>query len=397
VFQLTKEQYKLQQQARELSDSHVKSRAAQVDKSEDYPWDTVERLTQAGFMGMTIAKEYGGRGLSYFDAVLVIEQMARNCGVSARIVVEANMGAVGAIMGYGSDEQKKLAASLVLKGDKPAICITEPNAGSAATEMTTVAVKQGDNYIINGEKHWITGGGVSKLHLIFARVIENDIDQGIGGFIAIRGETAGLIIGKREYAMGLRGIPETQLLFKDMIIPAARVIKLPQGFKGGFAALMSAYNGQRVGAATVAHGIAQGAYERALEFVKSREQFGRPIAEFQGIQWMIADMATGLAASQALIYKAALSGGSGYPDKNAAAQAKIFAADNAIAVTNSALQVHGAVGYGRSLPMERMLRDARMFTIGGGTAQMLRNQVAGSVLKMKTPQTRDGYSKLHSQ
>jgi len=397
VFQLTKEQHKLQQQAKELSDSHVKSRAAEVDKSEEYPWDTVERLTQAGFMGMTIPKEYGGRGLSYFDTVLVIEQMARNCGVTARIVVEANMGGVGAIMGYGSDEQKKLAASLVLKGDKPAICITEPNAGSAATEMTTVALRQGDNYIINGEKHWITGGGVSKLHLIFARVIEEGVDQGIGGFIAIRGETEGLIVGEREYAMGLRGIPETQLLFKDMVIPVKRVIQLPQGFKGGFGALMSAYNAQRVGAATVAHGIAQGAYERALDFVKSREQFGRPIAEFQGIQWMIADMATGLAASQALIYKAALSGASGYPDKNAAAQAKIFAADNAIAVTNSALQVHGAVGYGRSLPMERMARDARMFTIGGGTAQMLRNQVAGSVLKMKTPQTRDGYLKLQSK
>ncbi|OUS39263.1 acyl-CoA dehydrogenase ['Osedax' symbiont bacterium Rs2_46_30_T18] len=397
MFQLTKEQHKLQQQAKELSDSHVKSRAAEVDQSEEYPWDTVERLTQAGFMGMTIPIEYGGRGLSYFDTVLVIEQMARNCGVTARIVVEANMGGVGAIMGYGSDEQKKLAASLVLKGDKPAICITEPNAGSAATEMTTVALRQGDNYIINGEKHWITGGGVSKLHLIFARVIEEGVDQGIGGFIAIRGKTEGLIVGEREYAMGLRGIPETQLLFKDMVIPVKHVIQLPHGFKGGFGALMSAYNAQRVGAATVAHGIAQGAYERALEFVKSREQFGRPIAEFQGIQWMIADMATGLAASQALIYKAALSGASGYPDKNAAAQAKIFAADNAIAVTNSALQVHGAVGYGRSLPMERMARDARMFTIGGGTAQMLRNQVAGSVLKMKTPQTRDGYLKLQSK
>ncbi|MCJ8297589.1 MAG: acyl-CoA dehydrogenase family protein [Pseudomonadales bacterium] len=263
--------------------------------------------------------------------------------------------------------------------------------------MTTVAVKQSDNYIINGEKHWITGGGVSKLHLIFARVIEERIDQGIGGFIAIRGETAGLIVGKREYAMGLRGIPETQLLFKDMIIPQQQVIPLPQGFKRGFAALMSAYNGQRVGAASVAHGIAQGTYERALDFVKSREQFGRPIAEFQGIQWMIADMATALAASQALIYKAALSGGSGYPDKTAAAQAKIFAADNPIAVANTALKVPGAGGYGRSLPMERMVRDARMFTIGGGTAQMLRNQVAGSVLNMKTPQTRDGYSKLHSQ
>lgn len=391
MFDLTKDQQALQQAAKTLSDSHVRDRAAEVDRSEEYPWDTVEKLTKAGFMGMTIPTEFGGRGLSYFDAVLVIEQMARNCGVTARIVVEANMGGVGAIMGYGSDAQKKLAASYVLAGDKPAICITEPGAGSAATEMTTVAVKTGGGYVLNGKKHWITGGGVSKLHLVFARVIENGKFQGIGGFIALRDDTKGLKIGNREYAMGLRGIPETEILFEDMFVPDEHVILLPQGFRRGFAALMSAYNGQRVGAATVAHGIARGAFERAVEFAKDREQFGRPIAEFQGLQWMIADMEIGLNAAQALIYKAAKSGGSGYPDKNAAAQAKVFAAENAISVTNAALQMFGARGYGRSLPMERMVRDARMFTIGGGTAQMLRNQVASAVLDMKLPQTRNGY------
>lgn len=391
MFDLTKDQLALQQAAKALSDSHVRDRAADVDSREEYPWDTVEKLTQAGFMGMTIPKEFGGKGLSYFDAVLVIEQMARNCGVTARIVVEANMGGVGAIMGYGSDAQKKLAASHVLAGDKPAICITEPGAGSAATEMTTTAVKTDGGYVLNGKKHWITGGGVSKLHLVFARVIEDGKDQGIGGFIALRGDTEGLKIGTREYAMGLRGIPETEILFEDMFVPDAHVVQLPQGFKRGFAALMSAYNGQRVGAAAVAHGIAQGAFERAVEFAKDREQFGRPIAEFQGLQWMIADMEIGLSAAQALIYKAAKSGGTGYPDKNAAAQAKVFAAENAVTVTNTALQIFGARGYGRSLPMERMVRDARMFTIGGGTAQMLRNQVASAVLDMKLPQTRNGY------
>jgi len=394
VFDLTQSQIDLQARARALSDGYVQTRAAEVDATEQYPWDVVEKLTDAGFMGMTIPREFGGAGLSYFDAVLVIEQMARNCGVTARIVVEANMGGVGAIMGYGDTAQKQLAASYVLKGDKPAICITEPNAGSAATDMTTTATKTDGGYILNGTKHWITGGGVSKLHLIFARVIENGTDQGIGGFLAIRDETKGLRIGKREYAMGLRGIPETEIICTDMFVPETHVIRPLQGFRHGFAALMSAYNGQRVGAATVAHGLAVGAYERAIAYAKERQQFGRPIAEFQGIQWMIADMATGLAASEALIYKAALSGGDGYPDKNAAAQAKIFAAENAIKVTNDALQIHGAVGYGRSLPMERIARDARMFTIGGGTAQMLRNQVASSVLGMKTPQTRDGYTDI---
>lgn len=393
MVQLTKEQLKLQAEARALADGPIRARAAEVDRTEDYPWDNVEKLTQAGFMGMTIPKAYGGRGLSYLDAVLVIEQMARTCGVSGRIVVEANMGAIGAIMAYGSEAQKKLAASYVLAGDKPAICITEPEAGSAATEMSTVAVRQGDRYVLNGTKYWITGGGVSKLHLIFARVMEKGVDQGIGGFMAIRDESKGLRIGAREPAMGLRGIPETYVHFENLEIPEERVVRMPDGFKRGFASLMTAYNAQRVGAATVALGIGTGAYELALERAKDREQFGRPIAEFQGLQWMLADCSIGLAAAQALVYKAAINAGTGFPDMCEAAQAKILASDTAIKVTNDALQIHGAMGYSRNLPLERMARDARMFTIGGGTAQLLRNQVAGAILGMKLPQTRDGYLK----
>jgi hypothetical protein len=393
MFELTKAQVELQAEARALADGPIRARAAEVDRTEEYPWDNVEKLTKAGFMGMTIPKSYGGRGLTYLDAVLVIEQMARACGVTGRIVVEANMGGIGAIMAYGSEEQKKLAAGIVLSGDKPAICITEPGAGSAATEMTTTATKKGDRYVINGTKYWITGGGVSKLHLIFARVVENGVDQGIGGFIALSGEK-GLRVGEREPAMGLRGIPETYMHFDDLEIAEERVVRLPQGFKRGFASLMSAYNAQRVGAATVALGIGTGAYEVALAYVKEREQFGRPIAEFQGLQWMLADMSIALAAAQALVYKAAGNAGAGFPDICEAAQAKILASDTAIKVANDALQLHGAMGYSRNLPLERMARDARMFTIGGGTAQLLRNQVAGSILGMKLPQTRDGYQKL---
>jgi 3-sulfinopropanoyl-CoA desulfinase len=388
---LNADQLKLQSQARALADGYVCDRAAETDRTEEYPWDVVEKLTEAGFMGMTVPKAYGGRGLTYLDAVLVIEQLARTCGVTGRIVVEANMGGIGAIMAYGSDEQKKLAASHVLAGDKPAICITEPGAGSAATEMTTTAVRKRNGYVLNGTKHWITGGGVSKLYLVFARVIDKGVDQGIGGFIAVRGETRGLRIGDREPAMGLRGIPETFVHFEDMEIPDHMVVSLPNGFRNGFAALMSAYNAQRVGAATVAHGLAQGAYELALAYAGRREQFGRPIAEFQGLQWMLADMSIGLAASQALIYKAAGNAGTGFPSMQEAAQAKIFASDMAIKVSNDALQIHGAMGYSRNLPLERIARDARMFTIGGGTAQMLRNQVAATILDRKLPQTRDGY------
>jgi alkylation response protein AidB-like acyl-CoA dehydrogenase len=300
-------------------------------------------------------------------------------------------------MKYGSDEQKKLAAELVLAGDKPAICITEPEAGSAATEMTTTAVKKDGGYVINGRKHWITGGGVSKLHLIFARVIENGNDMGIGGFIAVRDEAEGLRVGTREPAMGLRGIPECEMIFEDLFVPESMALIPPEGIKRGFAGLMNAYNSQRVGAGTVALGIAEGAYENALAYAGEREQFGRPIAEFQGLQWMLADMSIGIAASQALIYKAAASSETnegGFPDMLMAAQAKILASETAIKVTSDALQVFGAAGYSRNRPMERMYRDARMFTIGGGTAQVLRNLVAGKILDRKLPQTRDGYLKL---
>jgi 3-sulfinopropanoyl-CoA desulfinase len=395
MVDLTDAQKELRLRARALAEGQIRARAAEVDQTEQYPWDNVEALTKAGFMGMTVPAEYGGPGASYLDAVLVIEEMSKVCGVTGRIVVEANMGAIGAILAYGSEEQKKLATEHVLSGDKLAICITEPGAGSAASQMTTRADKKGDTYVLNGKKHWITGGGVSRLHLIFARVFEDGEELGVAGFIAIRDQDKGLIVGKRERAMGLRGIPETEIIFEDLEVPASMMVTPTQGLRRGFAGLMDAYNGQRVGAATVALGIAEGSYDLALAYAQEREQFGRPIAEFQGLQWMLVDMSTQIAAAQALVYKAAASGGAGgFPDVTEAAQAKIFTADMAIKVTNDALQVYGAAGYSRERPLERMVRDARMFTIGGGTAQILRTVVASRILDQKIPQTRDGYVRL---
>ncbi|MFN4089712.1 MAG: 3-sulfinopropanoyl-CoA desulfinase [Alphaproteobacteria bacterium] len=393
MFALTPEQSKLQARARELAQSDVKARAAEVDATEQYPWDNVDRLKAGGFVGMTIPRDYGGQGLSYLDAVLVTEEMSQACSVTGRVVVETNMGAISAVMAYGSHEQKQLAAGMVLDGDKPAICITEPEAGSSATEMTTRADRRGNRYVINGAKHWITGGGVSRLHLIFARVFdEKGEEEGIGGFLAIRDETEGLKILRREPTMGLRGIPEAEIAFEDMEVPPSALVMPPRGLKKGFADLMNAYNSQRVGAATVALGIAQGAYELALDWSERREQFGRPINEFQGIQWKLADMSIKLAASRALIYKAAASTPpGGFPDMVMAAQAKIFTSEAAIEVANQALQIFGARGYSRNNPVERMVRDVRMFTIGGGTAEILRTVVAGGILKKKLPQTRDGY------
>ena len=391
---LNSAQRDLQSRARDLAETEFRPLAEEVDRTEEYPWTSVAKLAEAGFMGMTIPKAYGGRGMTCLDAVVVIEQMARCCATMGRIAVEANMGAIGAIMAYGSEHQKRKVAPLVLEGDKPAICITEPDAGSAATDMTTTAVRKGEKYLIDGTKYWITGGGVSKVHLIFARVLDDGEYQGIGGFIVIRGENdEGLTIGEREPAMGVRGIPETYVHFNDLEVSADMLVVPPDGLRRGFAGLMNAYNSQRVGAGTVALGIATGAYELAIDYVKEREQFGRPIAEFQGLQWIVADMAVGLSAAQALLYSAAANGADGFPSMLDAAKAKILAAETANKVTNDALQLHGSMGYSRRMPLERAVRDARMFTIAGGTAQILRTQVASKVLGMRLPQTRDGYLK----
>ncbi len=398
TWSLTDEQLAIQAKARALAVEVVGPRAAEVDRTEQYPWDNVAALNEAGFTGMCVPPEFGGPGHSILDAVLVVEEMAKVCGVTGRIAVEANMGAISAVMEYGTDAQRKLAAEFVLSGDKPAICITEPDAGSAANEMTTRADRRGDGYVLNGKKHWITGGGVSKLHLIFARVFAEDgTEEGIGGFMAIRDETPGLSFGDREPTMGLRGIPEVEVIFQDMEVGPDMVLEPPSGFRHGFGDLMNAYNAQRVGAGTVALGIAAGAYELAVNFAKQRHQFGRPIAEFQGLQFMIADMSVKLEAARSLTYRAAEShgpNGSPFPDPALAAQAKIFTAEASIAVVSDALQTFGAAGYSRRNPLERMYRDVRMFTIGGGTAQILRTVVATRELDMKLPQTRDGFTRL---
>ena len=374
--------------------------ASNWDQNREYCWDNVRAMADAGFMGMTIPEEYGGQGASYVDVVAIIESIARECALSARILVESNMGGISAIMAYGTSKQKQFCSPIVLAGDKPAICITEPHAGSAATEMTTTAKKHGDRFIVNGRKHWITGGGVSKLYLVFARVIdESDNELGIGGFILHRDVERGIgpkgfVIGKRERTLGLCGMPECELIFDNVEIDESFALTPLNGYKKGFAELMTAYNSQRVGAGAIAMGIASGATDRARRYLQKRQQFGRPIAEFQGLQWMLAEMDADVHASRLMLVDAAktsLTSDSGFPDMMSAARAKFFSTERAIKVVNDALQLFGARGYGSEEPLERMYRDVRMFTIGGGTAQILKTQVAGDLLNIKTPQNRNGY------
>ena len=376
-FELTAGQETLRTRARELADTRFAERAARWDASEEYPWDNVKDLVRAGFMGMTVPAEDGGPDRPVLDVVLVIEEIARACGVTGRIVVEGNLGVVGALTAYGTPAQRRRYVPWVLAdGEKPAIAISEPAAGSAATDLTTRADEVAGGLRLNGHKCWITGAGTSRLYLVFARFGGVPGDAGIGGVLVER-DTPGFRIGRREFMMGLRGIPEGELHFEDCLIPRENLLVAPGD---GFKRLMRAYNGQRLGAATVALGLAQGAYERALAYATERRQFGRPIGDFQGIRWKLADMAVTLDAARLLIHRAAARAGRGFPDALEAAKAKTFAAEAAQTITSQALQIHGAAGYGRSLPLERMMRDARMFAIGGGTVEMMRNLIADRIL-----------------
>jgi 3-sulfinopropanoyl-CoA desulfinase len=374
-FPLTDEQRAFQARVRALADGELRERAARWDEREEYPWDNVKRFVDLGLMGMAVPRAHGGQGRPLLDVVLAIEAVARVCGVSGRILVDSNLGPVGAILHLGSEAQKTKYLARVVQGDKPAIAITEPRAGSAASDLETRAEPDGDGWVVSGTKRWITGAGVSQTYVVFCRFGDAPGPAGIGAFIVEAG-TPGFAVTRRERAMGMRGIPEGEVVLDRCRIAADQLLVGP----GGFKRLMAAYNGQRLGAATVALGLAQGALEEATRYAGTREQFGKPIGHFQGLRWMVADMAIQVEAARQLIYRAAANAGDGLPDMTEAAVCKTFTSEMAVRVTNDALQVFGASCYSRDLPLERMARDARMFTIAGGTVQMLRNVVAGAVL-----------------
>jgi 3-sulfinopropanoyl-CoA desulfinase len=386
-FQLTSEQKRIVETLDELGRKEFAPKAARWDENHEYPWENLHLLRELGFLGMTIPEAYGGQGRPLLDAILAIETAAKYCGVTARILVETNMGALGCVMAYGTEEQRKLVAHRILEeGDKPAIGMTEPEAGTALTDLRATAEKRGDRYVVNGMKCWITGGTISVTNLIFARFIEDGQDRGIGGVLVDKG-TPGFTFGTVEKAMGLRGIPEAELIFEDCEIPAENVVVQGEGSEG-FKKLMYGYNGQRVGASAVALGLAQGAHDLAVAWMKKREAFGRPISDFQGLQWIMAEGEVHLNAARLLIYRAAcnarmLPNNVMLPYMDEASMAKYYTGHVALEVVSESLQMHGAYGYSQSLPLERMFRDVRMFQIGGGTSQAQLNMLARSVFKRK--------------
>ena len=359
------------------------AKSARWDAKHEYPHENVKALREAGLLGMTIPRKFGGQERPLIDVVLVIEQIAKYCGVTARIVVETNMGALGSIMAYGTEAQQREVARRVLEdGDKPAIGMTEPSAGTDLASLRTTASKRNGTYILNGVKHWITGGGISKTNLIFARLLDQEgNDQGIGGILVDLG-TPGFTVGRVEAAMGLRGIPEAELIFNECVVPAANVVLRDP--KDGFKKLMNGYNAQRIGASAVALGIAQGAHDLAIDYMCQREAFGKKLKDFQGLEWIIAQGEMRLEAARLLIYRAAcnarkLANNVMLPEMKEASLAKAFVGHEAFHSVSESLQMFGAAGYSADLPLERMLRDVRMFQIGGGTSQAQLNMIARSI------------------
>ncbi len=382
-FQLSEGQKELIAHARAFAEAEIAPYAAKWDAEEHIPRAQIQKYADVGWFGLTLPEKYGGGGYSALDAILIIEEVARHCGVSARIIVDHNFGAVGTILNFGTEAQRQQVLPAICRGEKlMSIGMTEPEAGSALTDLTTSAREAGEFYVLNGRKHWITGAGEREYTLVYARFGGVPGPKGIGAILVEEG-MPGFTPGPRIPSLGVRGVREGELWFDDARVPKENLV-VPPG--SAFRNLMSAYNGQRVGASAVALGLAQGAFAYALAYADERRQFGKRLTDFQAIQFQLADMAMELDAARLLIYRAAANAQATITDRYESSLAKIFVSEMAIRVTSGAIQLMGAEGYGRHHPVERMFRDARAFTLAGGSAEIQRLGVATRVLGRPLPQ-----------
>jgi butyryl-CoA dehydrogenase len=381
-FQLTEEQVMLKNMAHKLGENVFKPLAASWDENEEPPLQNLKTLAENGLAGITIPEEYGGSGGSLFDAMLAMEEISRVCPVTAGMIL-GNCANSEIILKFGTEEQKRRYLPPIAGGEKLiAWGMTEPEAGSAATELRTKAVSDGDDYLLNGTKIFITRAAIADIFIVFARIGDQPGAKPICSFIVERG-IPGFSIGKAERTMGFRGAGSCELVMEGCKISKSSMLTSP----GMFSKVMRGLNIARVLNPTFCLGIAQGAFELAKQYSQQRKQFGKELCEFQGIQWMLADMAVKVDAMRLLIYRAAVSVGSDSPDGPLhAAIAKTFSNEAAFEVANMALQIHGGYGYSRDFPLERMVRDVRAFQIAGGSTQILRNLIAALILKRRFSQ-----------
>ena len=354
--------------------------AKDLDLEARFPWEVVEKMGKLGYFGIQVPKEFGGAGMDAVSYVIVIEEISRACaGLGLCLTVHYGVG-IFPIMAFGTDEQKNKWIPPLAKGEKiGAFCLTEPNAGTDPSGIEATAFRDGDHYVVNANKVFVTNGGIADVCLIFARTNAEGGHKGISVIVAERG-TPGFVVGDLEDLCGMRANPVSSIRLYDCRVPVGNLIgKEGMGLQIGLKALDTG----RMGIAAQALGIAQAAFDEALRYAKERRQFGVPIAKHQAIQMMIADMATQIDAARLMVYRAAVMDNQGKPLSQVAAMAKLFASETACNVTDLAVQIHGGYGYSKSYPVERYYRDARVTRIYEGTSEIQRVVIARSVLGSK--------------
>lgn len=363
---------------KEFAEKEVKPIAAEIDQTEEFPLENVRKMARYNMLSIPIPTQYGGAGGDEVAYAIAVEELSKVCATTGVICSAHTSLACWPILKFGTEEQKQKYLIPMAKGEYlGAFGLTEPNAGTDAAGQQTVAVLDGDEYVLNGTKIFITNGGQANVYIIFAMTDKSKGTRGISAFIVER-DYPGFKIGKKEDKMGIRASSTTELIFQNCRVPKENLL----GKEGkGFGIAMATLDGGRIGIAAQALGIAQGALDETVKYVKERQQFGKPIGKFQGIQWMIADMATRIEAARFMVYNAAYRKASGLDYNKAAAMAKLFAAEVAMEVTTKAVQLHGGYGYTRDYPVERMMRDAKITEIYEGTSQVQKMVIAANVLK----------------
>lgn len=376
-FTLSESQKAVQQLARDFAESEMRPVVMKYDESQEFPHEIVEKLAKLGFMGMTWPEELGGAGLSDLDAIVIIEEIAKVDPSVALTVASHNSLCTGHIMLFANEQQKKKYVPDLASGRKlGAWGLTEPGSGSDSGGMRTLATRDGNDWIINGSKTFITQGSVGSTYVIMAVTDSSKGKGSISAFIMEKG-MKGFTIGKKENKLGLRCSDTATLLFDNVHVPGENLIgTVGEGFKQA----LSVLDGGRVGIAALSVGIAQGALDASLKYAKERKQFGKSIGEFQGIQWKLADMATEINASRLLTQKAAWMKSKGMNINLSAAQAKYFASEAAVRATNEALQIHGGYGFIKDFPIEKLYRDVKLMTIGEGTSEVQKMVIARNLL-----------------
>ncbi|MFH1169662.1 MAG: acyl-CoA dehydrogenase family protein [Chloroflexota bacterium] len=377
-FALTEEQKMLKVMVRDFATKELEPLAAEVDESSRFPAESVKKLADLGLLGLGFPEEYGGSGGGAIETAIVTEELARVCASTSAIFLASTGLAGHPIFVYSNEDQRKRFVTPVASGQKlAAFGLTEPGAGSDPAAMETTATRRQGGYAINGTKIFITNGAEAGVILVFATVDKSKRHKGITAFL-VEKETPGFSVGKLEHKMGIRGSSTAELLFEDCFVPEENRL----GNEGdGFKIALNAIDASRVTVAAQAVGIAQGAMEKALTYAKDRRQFGQPIAEFQAIQWLLADMATRIEAARLLTFKAAYTEDMGLPFAKEASMAKVFAGETAGWVTTKALQIYGGYGFVKDYPMERYFRDAKITEIYEGTSEMQRMTIARHLLR----------------